>query len=207
MEENRIFAQACHVTVPDFVGFHLIFAFPFPSSFSFSFQVSLCIQESPSMPQVYVPDSLPLDSQPISQRYNDYTIEPTQVSQPHFSQTQTQGPSSQVDPRRKYCESHSLLYFRLLTTPGAVFIPTNADHAILKIPWQKPSLQIGRGPLGISGNGVVLNEKRISNRHCRITLGLNQSSEHVQSWRDGEAEPEVWLEDLNSSNGTFVRII
>jgi hypothetical protein len=26
----------------------------------------------------------------------------------------------------------------------------------------------------------------------------------VMAWRDGEKEPEVWLEDLRSSNGTFV---
>ena len=28
----------------------------------------------------------------------------------------------------------------------------------------------------------------------------------INSWRDGEVEPEVWIEDLKSSNGTFVRV-
>lgn len=58
------------------------------------------------MPPYLVPDSLPGDS--LSQRYNDYTFEPTQLSQPRFSQTQnTQGTAyanSQVEPRRKYCK-------------------------------------------------------------------------------------------------------
>lgn len=32
----------------------------------------------------------------------------------------------------------------------------------------------------------------------------NGSSALVQALKDGESEPEVWLEDLKSSNGTFV---
>ncbi len=80
---------------------------------------------------------------------------------------------------------------------------------------------------------MVLNEKRVSNRHCRVTLGLpgvepganlanaiatsgNQISGNgagmgpgsmamaVNAARDSEAEPNVWIEDLGSSNGTFV---
>ncbi|EIW73180.1 hypothetical protein TREMEDRAFT_37204, partial [Tremella mesenterica DSM 1558] len=143
------------------------------------------------------PDSLPLESLPYSQR-NDYVYEATQLSQPVFSQTQnTQGTfyNSQVEPRRKY---------------WAIFISTNDAHSILKIPWTKSFLQIGRGPHGIAGNDVVLPEKRISNRHCRVTLG-NQgvngsgtSVNSVQQWKDGETDPEVWIEDLGSSNGTFV---
>ena len=55
----------------------------------------------------------------------------------------------------------------------------------------------------IMGNDVQLEEKRVSNRHCRITLGVPDSqsdSNPLQSWKDGEGEPEVWVEDLNSSN-------
>ncbi|WVR03405.1 hypothetical protein IAU60_000396 [Kwoniella sp. DSM 27419] len=134
-----------------------------------------------------------------SQPYADYTFEPTQLSQPYFSQTQgTQGTAfanSQVEPRRKY---------------WAVLIPTDAGRDILKIPWSKPSIQMGRGPYVLSKNDVVLSEKRISNIHCKITLGMQGpngsggSGATVQSWKDGEAEPEVWIEDLKSSNGTFV---
>jgi hypothetical protein len=48
------------------------------------------------------------DSQPgeSSQRYNDYTYEATQLSQPRFETQNTQGSAfanSQVEPRRKYC--------------------------------------------------------------------------------------------------------
>ncbi len=61
------------------------------------------------MAHVEVPESLPINSQlPDSQRHAEYAFEATQVSQPHFSQTQgTQGTAfvnSQVEPRRKYCE-------------------------------------------------------------------------------------------------------
>lgn len=62
----------------------------------------------------------------------------------------------------------------------------------------------------MSKNHVVLQEKRVSNVHCRITLGLQgvngsgTSYASVQAWKDGEGEPEVWIEDLKSSNGTFV---
>lgn len=92
---------------------------------------------------------------------------------------------------------------------GALFIPTNSVHPILKLPWTKSSLQLGRGPQILSGNDLVLAEKRISNRHCRVTLGIpnsNSLSNPVQAWKDGEGEPEVWLEDLGSSNGTFVSL-
>ena len=63
----------------------------------------------------------------------------------------------------------------------------------------------------MSHNDVVLSEKRISNRHCKITLGINSegssetSRQTMQTWKDGEAEPDVWIEDMGSSNGTFVR--
>jgi hypothetical protein len=60
------------------------------------------------MAQVFVPDSLPLESQnSTSQRPADWGFEPTQLSQPYYSQTQqnTQGfPNSQIEPRRKYCK-------------------------------------------------------------------------------------------------------
>ena len=87
-------------------------------------------------------------------------------------------------------------------------IPINARHSILKIPWTKSALQIGRGPYVPSGNDVELKEKRISNIHCRIVLAPARTElqvEAIQWWRDSELEPEVWLEDLNSSNGCFVR--
>ncbi|KAK1921260.1 kinase-like domain-containing protein [Papiliotrema laurentii] len=143
---------------------------------------------------VHVPESLPFDSQGVSsQRPSDYVLEATQLSQPAYSQTQnTQNISSQVEPRRKY---------------WAILIPTTNKHAMLKIPWSKSSLQIGRGPQSVAGNDQVLEEKRISNRHCRFTLGIptgNSSQSLIQAWKDGEGEPEVWLEDLASSNGTFV---
>ncbi|WRT63500.1 uncharacterized protein IL334_000405 [Kwoniella shivajii] len=131
-----------------------------------------------------------------SQQYGDYTFEPTQLSQPYFSQTQnSQFAESQVEPRRKY---------------WAVFIPTHSERDILKIPWSKSFVQMGRGPRQLSNNDVILPEKRISNIHCRITLGMQgpnnsgSSSATIQAWKDGEAEPEVWIEDLKSSNGTFV---
>ena len=157
------------------------------------------------MPLDCVPESLPLESQ-TSQRYPyDYAFEPTQLSQPRFSQTQgTQLANSQVEPRRKYCESPAP---RVELTPGAILVPVNPDHCILKISWARSSLQIGRGPMKVMGNDVQLEEKRVSNRHCRITLGVPDSqseSNPVQAWKDGDGEPEVWVEDLGSSNGTFV---
>jgi len=59
---------------------------------------------------------------------------------------------------------------------------------------------------------VVLNEKRVSNRHCKITLGFENALGEGSSGsrygmgigREADAEPEVWIEDLGSSNGTFV---
>lgn len=48
----------------------------------------------------YVQDSLP---ESLSQRYVDYELEPTQMSQPVYSQA-SQFPNSQVEPRRKYCK-------------------------------------------------------------------------------------------------------
>ena len=64
---------------------------------------------------------------------------------------------------------------------------------LLRIPWSKPYIQIGRGHKSISRNDIVLPEKRVSNIHCRIVLG------------ECDGEPDVWIEDKNSSNGTFVR--
>lgn len=172
------------------------------------------------MAQVYIPESLPFETadNAASQRQTtDYIYEATQLSQPYFSQTQnTQGTAlinSQVEPRRKYCMFPLLRNVQNeLTGPflGAVFIPTSQDHSILKIPWTKSSLQIGRGPYAVAGNDMVLLEKRISNRHCRVTLGIpegNSTQSPLQSWKDGEGEPEVWVEDLGSSNGTFVSVL
>ncbi|ORY22963.1 kinase-like domain-containing protein [Naematelia encephala] len=143
-----------------------------------------------------VPESQPAESQfAASQRVADYAFEATQLSQPHFSQTQnTQNINSQIEPRRKY---------------WAILIPTNSSHSILKIPWTRASLQLGRGPPGMTKNDVMLHERRVSNVHCRFTLGLQSESrgtsmEAIHSWKEEGAEPEVWLEDLKSSNGTFV---
>jgi hypothetical protein len=62
----------------------------------------------------------------------------------------------------------------------------------LRIPWSKEYIQIGRGHKSISRNDIVLPEKRVSNVHCRIVLGARDD------------EPDVWVEDRKSSNGTFV---
>ena len=99
-----------------------------------------------------------------------------------------------------------------ISSTGAILIPTNASHAILKIPWNKLYLQVGRGPYSLAGNDIVLQEKRISNRHCQFTLGIKlgsgdgTSNDIIRSWREGEADAEVWVEDMRSSNGTFVSI-
>ncbi|KIR31834.1 CAMK protein kinase, partial [Cryptococcus deuterogattii MMRL2647] len=128
--------------------------------------------------------------------YSDDAFEPTQLSQAAYSQTQNTQAfiSSQVEPRRKY---------------WAIFISTHSDRGILKVPWSKPYIQLGRGPSTL-GNDVILPEKRVSNKHCRFTLGmqgaknLELSNDTIRAWKEGEGEPEVWVEDLKSSNGTFV---
>lgn len=33
------------------------------------------------------------------------------------------------------------------------------------------------------------------------------SNDTTRAWKEGEGEPEVWVEDLKSSNGTFVGLI
>ncbi|TYJ58676.1 hypothetical protein B9479_000512 [Cryptococcus floricola] len=138
----------------------------------------------------------------MSQQYSQYDdgFEPTQQSQPIYSQTQNSQAvsNSQLEPHRKY---------------WAIFIPTTADRQILKIPWSKPFIQIGRGPQSLSKNDIVLSEKRVSNKHCRLTLGMPGKSGGpsvnplYQMWMNGEKEPEVWIEDLKSSNGTFVNSV
>ncbi|KAK4687813.1 ser/thr/tyr protein kinase RAD53, partial [Tremellales sp. Uapishka_1] len=143
------------------------------------------------MALAYVPDSFP-ESQ--SQYF-----EATQLSQPRISDTQqTHGTwqDSQVEPRRKY---------------WATFIPINPTHSILKIPWSLPRMQVGRAPARYNGvrNDVVILEKRISNVHCTITLGNPSASGFQESQlavlaRDSDNEPEVWVKDLGSSNGTYV---
>ncbi|OWT40182.1 CAMK/RAD53 protein kinase [Cryptococcus neoformans Bt1] len=128
--------------------------------------------------------------------FSDDAFEPTQLSQPAYSQTQNTQTfiSSQVEPRRKY---------------WAIFISTHSDRGILKVPWSKPYIQLGRGPYTL-GNDVILPEKRVSNTHCRFTLGmqgtknLELANDITKAWKEGEGEPEVWVEDLKSSNGTFV---
>jgi serine/threonine/tyrosine protein kinase RAD53 len=149
------------------------------------------------MTGVYVPESLPLDSQ--------YAFEATQLSQPQFSQTQnTQYISSQVEPRRNYCQSTQtnspgeIMLIRV----GAILVPVNPQHRILKIPWSRQTMQMGRGPAGPTGNDVVIQEKRVSNRHCKLSLGLQGHGSSI-----GDGEPDVWIEDLKSSNGTFVSSI
>lgn len=62
-------------------------------------------------------------------------------------------------------------------------------------------MQMGRGPQNATGNDVVIQEKRVSNKHCRVTLGMTGSREDI-----GDKEPDVWIEDLKSSNGTFVSL-
>jgi pSer/pThr/pTyr-binding forkhead associated (FHA) protein len=59
-------------------------------------------------------------------------------------------------------------------------------------------MQFGRAPG--ADNDVLLGEKRISGRHCKITLGINPGA---HDWKAGEDEPDAWIHDLNSSNGTF----
>lgn len=168
------------------------------------------------MTRVVVPESLD-DGTAHSQPAEDFVFEPTQLSQPFFSQTQASqanGPlNSQADPRRRYCGCRAHAVSARAHISGAIFIPTTAEHRIIKIAWTKQFLQIGRRP-NISGdpspkNDVVLTEKRISNMHCRFTLGLSTASNGatasmIQTWRDGEGDPDVWIEDLESSNGTYV---
>ena len=82
---------------------------------------------------------------------------------------------------------------------GAILIPINPQHRILKVPWSRQSMQMGRGPQGPTGNDVMIQEKRVSNRHCKIILGLQGQGSSI-----GDGEPDVWIEDMKSSNGTFV---
>lgn len=102
-----------------------------------------------------------------------------------------------------------------LLIAGALFIPTNTSHSILKVPWTKHVLQIGRGGHAEVGNDVVLAEKRVSNRHCRISLGIKELKEArigmteediLDDLHSREEEPQVWLQDMQSSNGTFVSV-
>ncbi|KAL1407164.1 hypothetical protein Q8F55_006578 [Vanrija albida] len=126
-----------------------------------------------------------------SGRYGGYELEPTQLSQPQSQPQASQFANSQVDPRRKYY---------------AVLIPTNSKHAILKLPWSKPSIQVGRGGPPVA-NDVVLREKRVSNKHCRFVLGTPNGLKDeaaVDSFRNSDEDPPVWVVDLGSSNGTFV---
>jgi hypothetical protein len=85
---------------------------------------------------------------------------------------------------------------------GAILIPINPQHRILKIPWNRQTMQMGRGPQGPTGNDVVIQEKRVSNRHCKISLGLQGQGSSI-----GDGEPDVWIEDMKSSNGTFVSFL
>ncbi|KLT41616.1 Pkinase-domain-containing protein [Cutaneotrichosporon oleaginosum] len=126
--------------------------------------------------------------------YDDY-FEPTQLSQPfRASQRNTQPENSQIEPRRKY---------------WAVFIPINSDHSIIKLSWSKTLLKIGRHP----ASDVHLKEKRVSNNHCTISLGIKElksarmgmgEDDLLHELRFREEAPDVWLEDSGSSNGTFV---
>jgi pSer/pThr/pTyr-binding forkhead associated (FHA) protein len=91
----------------------------------------------------------------------------------------------------------------LINIVGATLIPINPQHRILKIPWTRPTLQIGRGPPQPTGNDVVLLEKRVSNKHCRISLGIDG----INGQGPGDDEPDVWIEDLKSSNGSYVSVV
>lgn len=90
----------------------------------------------------------------------------------------------------------------MLIRIGAILVPVNPQHRILKIPWSRQTMQMGRGPAGPTGNDVVIQEKRVSNRHCKLSLGLQGHGSSI-----GDGEPDVWIEDLKSSNGTFVSSI
>ncbi|GHJ88647.1 hypothetical protein NliqN6_5049 [Naganishia liquefaciens] len=139
----------------------------------------------------------------------------SQQEQDGFSQTQRDVPKSQIstyeeeisgtqlDPRQKY---------------WALFTPCSPSLPTLKLHWPSstypsdPRDPVGTAPLGSNGevrigrgpfpkmNDIVLTQKRISNRHCRIF----RVDQRPGDWRDGGAEPVVYIEDLNSSNGTWV---
>lgn len=47
----------------------------------------------------------------------------------------------------------------------------------------------------------MLLEKRVSNKHCRISLGIDGIDGQGPV---GDDEPDVWIEDLKSSNGSYV---
>jgi hypothetical protein len=101
---------------------------------------------------------------------------------------------------------------------GALFTPCSPSLPTLKLHWPSsahPSDSVdpfGTAPLGSNGevrigrgpfprmNDIVLTQKRISNRHCRIY----RVDQKPGDWRGGGAEPVVYIEDLNSSNGTWV---
>ncbi|KAJ9123983.1 hypothetical protein QFC22_000774 [Naganishia vaughanmartiniae] len=151
------------------------------------------INSVPSNPFVYDDD----DSQDVfSQTQRD-------VPRSQMSGSQEEASGTQLDPRRKY---------------WAVFTPCSPSLPTLKLHWPTPGFPSdqrdiqGTAPLGSNGevrigrgpyprmNDIVLVQKRISNRHCRIY----RMDQKPGDWRGGGAEPVVYIEDLNSSNGTWV---
>lgn len=94
--------------------------------------------------------------------------------------------------------------------PGAILVPSNPKHTMLKIPWSRSYVQIGRGD---PENTVTLKEKRVSNKHCVISPMLPREPRDtadrermLDQLRNSEAAPEVFIEDKNSSNGTYVSV-
>lgn len=128
--------------------------------------------------------------------------------------------NSQVNPRSKYCEIKESVYgsTRLTRRAGAVFTslsghmpiklfwpsnryPGSTAHAL---PGESGSARLGRGPYP-RYNDFVYNERRVSNRHCLIGR-LDERSGAVGRAGTGrsDSEPIVFIEDLGSSNGTYV---
>ncbi|KAJ9097700.1 hypothetical protein QFC21_004737 [Naganishia friedmannii] len=154
------------------------------------------ISSAPSNPFIYEDDDSQQDQDAFSQTQRD-------VPKSQMSGSEEEVSGTQLDPRRKY---------------WAVFTPCSPSLPTLKLYWPTPGYPSdpqdiqGMAPLGSNGevrigrgpyprmNDIVLVQKRISNRHCRIY----RMDQKPGDWRGGGAEPVVYIEDLNSSNGTWV---
>lgn len=162
-------------------------------------------------------------------RQDNYSQEPS--SQLGFSQTQltqrTQGDdvpssldmqSSQINPRNKY---------------WAVFSPISPGLQPMKLHWAiaphdhpflangEPDLVLNASRPGITGfarlgratqsrfNDIVFSERRISNTHCRIERLDNHDPKNealLAGVTITDDEPVVAIQDLGSSNGTYVSL-
>ncbi len=90
-------------------------------------------------------------------------------------------------------------------------MPAPDDSITEELPGESGTARLGRGPYP-RFNDIVFSERRISNKHCVI----GRLDENVQKRRDthdipaqhrrpiDDAEPIVYIEDLGSSNGTYV---